>query len=312
MSDFPPLPAEWVLDTSRDPPVYTRPLVGSELVMHRQWKAFDGCGEVCLGVTFTTTVRIEVLERRARDALDKLRFLCPIIACTIEDGVSSRWVYTTSANRKAWLDLAFAVEDRGASLNAPQFMNSINIKQLPYTDEHGTTSIFRVYLLTTSKRRDDDKLDCGLYFHSSHCILDGGAALNTLTLMCEWMSGKGMEVSVAPSEEWNNLPVDPITATGGPLEEWEVSGVDLVQDVVEQVSRTSTCHSLSPPSRPLNPSDLPFYYAITLSESESAAIVAKTKKLGVSLTALFQAAHCLAQFIMNPISAASTDVDFSV
>ena len=56
--------------------------------------------------------------------------------------------------------------------------------------------------------------------------------------MCEWMSGGGMDIRVDPSQEWKNLPADPVTATGGPSKEWETSGTKLLQDFAEQSART--------------------------------------------------------------------------
>ncbi|KAG8219045.1 hypothetical protein J3R82DRAFT_4801 [Butyriboletus roseoflavus] len=311
MSVLPPLPTKWVFDTSRDPPVYTRPMVGSELAMQEHWNTFDADGEVCLGVNFSSSLRIEELKGRARTALDKLRFVCPIIACTVEDVVSPRWVYTPSADREAWLNLALVVEERGASLNPSEFVQGINLKRLPYTAGNGATTFLKIYLLTTSKEGDDDNREYGLYFHGSHTIIDAGPALHALNLMCEWISDEGIDVRIEPSEEWKNLPVDPITATGGPAKEWETVGPRLLQELAEQNARTVPCHSLTPPSRPLNMFDPPLRYTITLSESESATIVAETKKLGVTVSALFHAAHCLAQFKMNPIPGTATEVDFS-
>ncbi|KAF8548798.1 hypothetical protein OG21DRAFT_1489069 [Imleria badia] len=308
MSSLAPLAALWVFDANRDPPVYTRPLVGSELTMHKHWNTD---GEVCIGVNFTSSLRVEELMDRSREALDKLRFVCPIIACTVEDVVvSPRWVYTPSADREAWLNLALAVEERGASLNPPEFVRSINLKRLPYVDGNGTAILLRAYLLTTSTEGADDSKEYGLYFHGSHAIIDAGPALHALNLMCEWISGEGMDVKIEPSEEWKNLPVDPITATGGPSQEWEPAGTRLLQDFAEQNARTVPCHTLAPPSRPLNMSDPPFHYTITASESETTAIIAETKKLRVSVSALFHAAHCLAQIKMNPIPE-GTEVDFS-
>ncbi|KAH0826807.1 hypothetical protein J3R83DRAFT_5231 [Lanmaoa asiatica] len=254
-------------------------------------------GEVCLGINFTSSLRAEELKDRARGALDKLRFVCPIIACTVEDVASPRWVYTPSADREAWLNLALVVEERGASLNPSE-------REWYYT-------LLRAYLLTTSKEGNDGNEEYGLYFHGSHTIIDAGPALHALNLMCEWISDEGMDVRVEPLEEWKNLPVDPITATGGPPKEWETIGIRLLQEFAEQNARTVPCHTLAPPSRPLNMSDPPFRYTTSMSESETAAIVAETKKIGVAVSALFHAAHCLAQFKMNPISGAETEVDFS-
>lgn len=153
--------------------------------------------------------------------------------------MSPRWIYTPSADREAWLNLALAVEERGASLNPTEFSQSISLKRLPYTDGNGTTTLFRAYLLTTSNDGEDDNKEYGLYFHGPHTIIDAGPALYALNLMFEWISGEGMDVQVEPSEEWKNLPVDPITATGGPSKEWETAGTKLVQEFAEQSARTT-------------------------------------------------------------------------
>ncbi|KAF8545955.1 hypothetical protein OG21DRAFT_1588309 [Imleria badia] len=271
---------------------------------------FNRDTEVCIGVNFTSSLQAEEIKDRARKALDKLRFVCPIIACTVEDAVSPRWVYTPSADRNAWLKLALAVEERGTSLNPYEFIQSIILKRLPYMDGSGITILFRAYLLTTSNERDDGIKEDGLYFHGSHAIIDGGPALHALNLMCEWMSGEGMDVRIEPPEEWKNLPVDPITATGGPCKEWETAGTRLLQEFGEQNARTVPGHTLPPPSCPLNMSHPPFHYTITASELETAAVIAETEKLGVSVSALFHTAHCMAMIKMNPVPE-GTEVDFS-
>ncbi|KAG9313342.1 hypothetical protein JVU11DRAFT_5647 [Chiua virens] len=306
MSNLLPPPAKWVLDTKQDPPVYSRPMFGTELMLHRAWSLFDGVNESCMGVNFTTSLGVEELRRRARQALDKLRFVSPLIACTTEDLTSPRWVYTPSADREAWLNLAFSVEDRGTSLNPSEFLNTVSTRQLPIEDEDGNTTLFRVYLLTTSTGA------YGLYVHAPHSILDADPSISSLNLMCEWICGKGMDLTIVPSEEWRNLPVDPITATGGPAREWGTSGKTLLQDVTEQKARNTLMHTLPRPSLPeseLDMSDPPLRFIATLSEAQSAAIVAQAKKLGVSVTALFHAAHGLAHFTLNPVPR-GTEIDF--
>jgi len=254
-------------------------------------------------------------------------FVCPIIACSVEDVVSPRWVYTPSADREAWLKLALVVKEQGASHNPSEFVQSINLERLPYADGSGTTTLLRAYLLTPSKKGDDDSKEYGLYFHSSHTIIDAGPALHALNLMCKWISGEGMDVRTEYSEKWKNLPVDPITATGGPSKERETTGTRLLQEIAEQNSRIvvgltflvgSDClsndidHNLALPhlDSPITPTDPPLRYTTSVSESATVAIIAETKKLGISVSALFHAAHCLAQTKMNPILEA-TEVDFS-
>ncbi|KAG9311248.1 hypothetical protein JVU11DRAFT_8330 [Chiua virens] len=119
--------------------------------------------------------------------------------------------------------------------------------------------------------------------------------------MCEWMSDHGMEVTITPVEEWKNLPVDPITATGGPLgaQEREVSEGNLFQTLVKALATRH--HSLPPPSCPLNMSEQQFRHTITLSGTETAQIIAQMRKMGVTISVLLQAANALAQIKMNPI-----------
>ncbi|KAG9313331.1 hypothetical protein JVU11DRAFT_5636 [Chiua virens] len=315
MSGFLPSPTKWVLDANRDPPVYTRPMVGSELLMQRSWNAFDGAAEGCMGINFTSSLRLEEMRVRGRRALDKLRFVCPLIACTTEDLGSPRWIYTPSADREAWLDLAFVVEDRGTSLNPYEFVKNMSVKRrYPCIGEDGTTTIFRVHLLATSKKGDNDsnRSEYGLYVYTTHSIMDAGPTLNVLNLMCEWMCDNGMDITIVPSEEWKNLPVDSIVATGGPSQEWERSGTELLQDLSKKMSRFFLPPpALAPPSRPLNMSDPSLLYATTVSESETTAIIALTKRLGISVSALFYAAHGLAQLKINPLFAGpGGEVDF--
>ncbi|KAG9312342.1 hypothetical protein JVU11DRAFT_7658 [Chiua virens] len=60
-------------------------------------------------------------------------------------------------------------------------------------------------------------------------------------------------------------------------------------------------HSLLAPLRPLDISERPIRHDIILSESETRAVVARAKQLGVSLSALFKAANGLAQLKLNPV-----------
>ncbi|KAG9310008.1 hypothetical protein JVU11DRAFT_10042 [Chiua virens] len=301
---LPKLPSqtEWVLDTNRHPPVYTRPLVGSELWMHNRWLTLEGESEVCQGIKFTSPLGIEEVKDRSRQALDKFRFVCPIVSCAIEDEKSPRWVYTPSADREAWLDLAFVVEQRGSSLDSSEFGKDINLKKLPYMGMNGTITLFRVYLLVTSKEDHDGRREYSLFFHGPHSMMDAGPCFHGLNLMCEFMSGSGMDVKIVRSEEWKNLPVDIISATGGVPKEWETSGAELLQDAMKQTElMLLSGHTLPPPSRPLDVSERPIRHHITLSESETRAIIARAKQLGVSLSALFKAANGLAQFKLNPV-----------
>ncbi|KAG9313325.1 hypothetical protein JVU11DRAFT_5630 [Chiua virens] len=151
------------------------------------------------------------------------------------------------------------------------------------------------------------------FFCSRHPnMMDAAPALYALNSMLEWMTGKGLDVTIMPSIEWKNLPVDPITATGGPIKEWETSaGRQFLQELQQQRNETTNYITLARPSRPVDMTEKPLHYVLTLPESETAAIVAQTKKLGLSIMALYQAANALAQLKMNPIRPGD-DVDFAL
>ncbi|KAH7887284.1 hypothetical protein F5I97DRAFT_1859232 [Phlebopus sp. FC_14] len=308
-----PAPQPWVVDPSRTPLTYTRPLVGSECFMDRFSVIFDGATDDCIGVNFSSPISKQELKQRARGALDKLRFACPIIAASIEgpeDGVSTRnWVYSPVANdldRQAWLDVAFSFEERGASLNTYDFIRTTNTKRLPY-EVNGKTSLFRCYLLA------DDTGGYGLYFHGPHAIMDGWPTLHALALMFGWMSdAAGSPSTLEFGTEWMNLPVDPITATGGPRDNWESAGIQLLQEVVAQQLRPVPCHTLAPPSRAIDMDRKPFRIKHAFSSSETKALVDATRRSGFSVTHLLEAAHCLALFACNPLeSNVVPEVDFS-
>ncbi|KAG6373768.1 hypothetical protein JVT61DRAFT_5910 [Boletus reticuloceps] len=66
----------------------------------------------------------------------------------------------------------------------------------------------RAYLLTTSRESDDGSKEYGLYFHGSHSIIDARSALHAINLVCEWLSGEGMDITDhgdgGPHQEWDN------------------------------------------------------------------------------------------------------------
>ncbi|KAH7887279.1 hypothetical protein F5I97DRAFT_2072671 [Phlebopus sp. FC_14] len=283
MSAIPqPAPQPWVVDPSSTPLTYTRPLVGSECFADRVSVMFDGSGDVCMGVNFSSPISKEELKQRARGALDNLRHNLPPFKASEasiagpEDGVYTRnWVYSPVANdldRQAWLDVAFSFEERGASLNTYDFIQTTNTKRLPY-EVNGKTSLFRYCLLA------DDTGGYGLSFHGPHAIMDRW--LHALALMFGWMSD----------------------AAGR---------IQLLQEVAAQQLRPVPCHTLAPPSRATNMDRKPIRIKHAFSSSETKALVDATRRSGFSVTHLLEAAHCLALFACSPLECnAVPEVDFS-
>ncbi|KAF9239112.1 hypothetical protein BU15DRAFT_74809 [Melanogaster broomeanus] len=98
----------WLLSTNRNLPAYTRPLVGSELLMHR-------ITTLNAGRQISFILSKPELHIRARGAFERLRFHCPMIAASIDNKAS--WVYNPvqdDDDREAWLQRAFVFEDKGS------------------------------------------------------------------------------------------------------------------------------------------------------------------------------------------------------
>ncbi|KAF8551495.1 hypothetical protein OG21DRAFT_1540239 [Imleria badia] len=308
-----PISHPWVLDTSRTPPVYTRPVVGSELFADRASTFGDGLSEVCMGANFTSSYNKVEIQQRVRRALAKLRSFCPIIAATVEgpdDGTYTRhWVYLPMQDESdcnSWLDSVFATEDRGSSLGAQQFVDKMVRSRLP-VDSSGTRSVFQCYLLV------DDTGVYGLYFHGSHSILDGWPTLFALGLMFEWMAADSLDtpVNLEFGAEYKNLPLDPVSVSGGSREAWAMSGAELFAEAVQQRTRPTPTLVLLPPSRNVCTNGPRVRLEHVFSPSETGKIVAVSKRNGLSPTQLLEAAHCLALASSNPELSLSSEIDFS-
>jgi hypothetical protein len=122
-------------------------------------------------------------------------------------------------------------------LNADAFVKDTSLRRLPYQPQNASPIWFRCYLLLGN----DNKY--GLYFHGPHAIMDGGPTLNAFALMLQWMTNDATE----PAEnlpwgtEWHNLPLGPVSATGGPREDWDNAGIELLKQLPDFEAVRTVC-----------------------------------------------------------------------
>ncbi|KAF9237849.1 hypothetical protein BU15DRAFT_62871 [Melanogaster broomeanus] len=292
----PPAPEHhlWLPDTNASLPAYTRPLVGSELFTYKFSKLAAGGYDVSIGVKFHSTLAKSDLQTRTRGAFERLRFHCPLIAASIDD--KAAWVYTPvqdDSDREAWLQGAFVFEDRGPDLDFEDFISSLTQLRLPY-EVDGRSLFFRCYLVAGSEP------DYALIFHGSHAIMDAWPTLNVLSLVFGWMSVDSPLEKPVWGTEWNNLPPDPVTATGGPCATWDTDGAKLYEAIAANRSRQAICLTLGDDPVPTKPPGKPIRIIHRFTESESRAIVAVTKANECTVSHLLEAAHCLALAACNP------------
>ena len=113
-------------------------------------------------------------------------------------------------------------------IGSDSFLQStIEKYKIPYMLADGSAQYLRVYLT----RPDSNLNTYFLALHSSHAIIDGRPGLHALSLLLEWMTTPGLPSvdELAWGTEHKNLPPGPITATGGPREDWNTKRAALVE-----------------------------------------------------------------------------------
>lgn len=294
---------KWMRISGRKTPIYTRPLLGSELFDDRTSVLLDGMTDACVGFTFQSLYAANEVEQRARNAFARLRFSCPIIATDIVGDVSGpiprSWVYAPVqclSELTRWMNDAFCTVQHDLNVNA--FVEDTSRSRLPYRPQNASPIWFRCYLLLGN----DSKY--GLYFHGPHAIMDGGPTLNAFALMLQWMTNDATD----PAEnlpwgtEWHNLPLGPVSATGGPREDWDIAGIELLK----QLPDSEAVRTIPLAARPFRISQSAVGKTCRLERvfdpASTRRLVSRTQAIGCSMSHLFEAAYCMALLARNQIT----------
>ncbi|KAG2157947.1 uncharacterized protein EDB93DRAFT_737015 [Suillus bovinus] len=258
--------------------------------------------DACVGFTFQSLYAADEVEQRARNAFARLRFTCPIIATNIVGDVSGpiprSWVYApvqSLSELTCWMDYAFCTVQQ--DLNVDAFVEDTSQRRLPYQSQNASPLWFRCYLLLGNNK------NYGLYFHGPHAIMDGGPTLSAFELMFQWMTNDATE----PAEnlpwgtEWHNLPLGPVSATGGPREDWNIAGIELLK----QLSDSEVVRTIPLTVRPFRMSQTAVgktrRLERVLDPTLTRRLVNKTRMVGCSMSHLFEAAYCMVLLDRNQL-----------
>ncbi|KAJ6594259.1 hypothetical protein B0H19DRAFT_55552 [Mycena capillaripes] len=305
----------WTVIPDTHPTKYTRPLLGSELVHDAAHRLNDGLGEVCMGVSFETTLSPHTIRTRTIDSIGRLRFIAPIIACSIvsdpEDDMKRSWLYTPPSDLPSWISDSLSIRNHvDSDVDSEAFIAEMNARRLPYVHSDGHEQQVHFYLLIGSSKQHR------LFMHGSHCIMDARPVLRGFDLLLEWIAQPPMDPisSLAWGTESQNLPAGPMMATGGPRSEWDTLGLSLMQE-------TNGIRSNPMPSLALIPSPSREYVSVPgmmirvheiLDLDISAQIVQAVKALGYSMSHLADAALTLMVFDSNPNQAGVDGTHFTL
>ncbi|KAI1789706.1 hypothetical protein LXA43DRAFT_974127 [Ganoderma leucocontextum] len=289
---------------------YTRPLLGSEASTDQMGLLQNGMSQVCMGVAFTTSLAPPELEVRLKEAVIRLRYTCPIVGATLRSGIHDpqlrSWVYTPLKDvheARAWADQT--VVSVLEPTEPHTFLASKIETNLSYKLVDGVSQFIRIYLIRT----DITHNTFGIFFHGVHAIMDARASLKASSLLLEWMSDPkiGSVADLQWGKEFANLPPGPITATGGPREDWQTHGTALLMKVGAHFANETPSHSLNPGSSDITVPGKLHRYMMTFTAEETAKMTQTLKRLGYTFTHLMDAATALATFELNPVSEDAAD-----
>ncbi|KAM5537399.1 hypothetical protein V8D89_008918 [Ganoderma adspersum] len=284
---------------------YTRPLLGSESTTDQMARLQNGMSQVCIGVTFTTSLEPAEVETRLNEAVVRLRYTCPIVGATLRSGVHDpdlrSWVYTPLKDAHeacAWADQT--VSSVLEPIGPHAFIASKIETNLSYKLADGAIQPIKVYLTRPGITHNA----FGIFFHGMHAIMDTRASLKALSLLLESMSdpGIGTIADLQWGKEFENLPSGPIKVTGGPREDWETHGTALLMKVGAHFANETPSHSLDPGSSNITVPGKLHRYMMTFTEEETTKMTETLKHLGFTFTHLMDAATALATFELNPVS----------
>lgn len=154
-----------------------------------------------------------------------------MLACEISNDTSDiskrSWVYTAPQDVEDvhhWIRETFSI--RHAPFSAEEFVLEMNRTRTPYLHADGHAQIVHFYLLF-----GDDGVHA-LFMHGQHAVMDARPTLRGLDLLLGWIADPPKEQleDLDWGEEWVRLPAGPVTSTGGPREDWETKGVELLQE----------------------------------------------------------------------------------
>ncbi|KAJ6508820.1 hypothetical protein C8R45DRAFT_968835 [Mycena sanguinolenta] len=286
--------------------VYSRPLLGSELMCDQFAQFYDGLAECCMGFTFNSSLQHEELISRTRHSFAQLRFVCPIIAAsidTVHDDVLRSFVYEPASDSErvlAWAAESVIVQERAVDVET--FISTINQTRLPYTLSDGASQILRCYLLFSP---NGDMNEHAIFFHGSHTIMDARPTFKAFSLLLEFMAKPSTPADIKNlpwGTEWKNLPAGPVTSTGGPRPGWNARGAEMLDKISNVLSNPIATHSLLPSREAATIPGKPVRAHRTLSVHDSARLLRALKEVQFTVTHLFEAAQAFAIFTVNPVS----------
>ncbi|KLO13120.1 hypothetical protein SCHPADRAFT_904525 [Schizopora paradoxa] len=164
----------------------------------------------------------------------------PSVACTVVSEANDEdlrsWMYTTlrkgdDEKLASWIDESLTV--RHGAIDTEAFIAEMALRRTPYVHADGHEQHVHFYLLIDDSLSDaaagSGKMRAALFLHGGHILLDARPALRALDSLFGWIVDPPVLEDIAWGTEWERLPVGPLTATGGPRDDFDTKGMELMQ-----------------------------------------------------------------------------------
>ncbi|CAE6403270.1 unnamed protein product [Rhizoctonia solani] len=278
---------------------YTRPMVAGEHTLDQVHQLIHGHDQFAFGATFRSNLSLEIIEERLLAALVRLRYYSPLVAARPQAGIHDdelrSWVYTPLSDSKAaaaWARKTLVVKTPTEQLpDIESHICDILSRPLPPNE------IFEVYLIGPYQ---DGQFT--LMTYKSHALAEGQSAIDLLATLFDWTLNPTVGVDLIWGHEWQNLLPGTIVALGREKEKWDAESSETSTEVKLKYGTEKPAHALRPQRESITNLGKIIRIHRQLDEATTLRLVQAARAESISITHLFEAAHAIATYTIEPLS----------
>ncbi|KAG9126276.1 hypothetical protein FRC07_004128 [Ceratobasidium sp. 392] len=281
---------------------YVRPMIGSESILDQVHQLQNGHNHFAFGVTFSGYLTQYELESRLLSALICLRYTAPNLAAipvqNIHDPELRSWVYAPVQNiqqAKEWAHSILNVDASAAQSNPEEELRGLVERPL------GDKNIFEVNLVGPYTNGEHT-----LFIYSSHALLEGQAMIALFRQLFAWMMEDDLKVEEELQKEETqvqNLHPGAVLSFGGLPKRWKEESPAFLKQLDPSAGIKKPSHSLKPQRTEITKLGEIVRVHRSLDQQTTSRLLKAIKNNGVTVTQVLEAAHAVATYALEPLSA---------
>ena len=148
-----------------------------------------------------------------------------------------------------WVTDTLTVQVSENEVDTEAFGAKMALRKLPFITQSGVEACVHFFLLAKSSRNEIDTRQTSehsFFIYGPHSIMDLRPTIRCLNMILSYIAEPPSPAESSSQLDWGSevkrLPVGMMTATGGPKEDWDTKGVELLEQVVkESMEKTVSC-----------------------------------------------------------------------